>query len=98
MSEFRRAIEFSEIEKVREMLSRDPALATRAYTNLTPLGHAVDVLADSLVQDSAELSTEVVELLLAAGADPDARVGSGSSAREYALTSEHSGLRVIFGP
>jgi ankyrin repeat protein len=65
------------VARVREILREEPALARQVGENgITPLWW---------LPDDEDQALEIVELLLAAGADPSLRSKSGSTAAEWAL-------------
>jgi ankyrin repeat protein len=64
------------VERLREVLTSEPALATQVSRNgLTPLWW---------LPDDEEHAVLVVDLFLARGADPSVRAGDGSTAADYA--------------
>lgn len=91
------AIEIGDGAEVERILRSDPGSVHRTDSSgLTPLGGAVDVVADSEQQTGEAYSTHIVERLLEAGADPDQEGRSGTSARELAKRYRHEKLLNIF--
>ena len=76
--DFRTAVVLGDADRVRAMLGRDPALATRtdARTGWTALHVVCSSQWNRLDPGRAEGLTEVARLLLDAGADPGIKVGS----------------------
>lgn len=101
-TDLRNAIELHDVEAAKQILSRaDPQqINTAADSNLTFLAHAVDLVEDSYIQSGMEVGLEIIQLLIAAGADPD-KSGVGrwmASAREIAERSSQERLRRVFDP
>src|SRR6516162_2178204 len=75
--DFRTAVILGDAARVRVMLGRDPALATRpdARTGWTPLNGVCSSRWHRIDPDRTAGLTEVARLLLDAGADPGIKVG-----------------------
>ena len=85
-----------DIAEVQRIILSDPDSIDHVDgTGLTPLGVAVDVVADGELQTGEAMSTEVVELLVGAGADPDHQASAGSSARQLARRYGHRPLLLL---
>jgi len=63
---------------------------------VTPLALAIDGETDALVRGAEPITGEVVELLLRAGADPDAIAWDGKTARQLAMELHHNVALALF--
>jgi len=63
------------VDRLRDVLRDEPGLATQLKGGITPLWW---------LPDDESKATEVVELLLAAGADPAMKDGEGRTAADWA--------------
>ena len=64
------AIENDDVACVRLLIEHGADVEHRAAGDLSPLAHAVDVAIDGAHQNAGDERTDVIELLLEAGADP----------------------------
>ena len=91
------AIESGDDEAVERIIRADPDSIHRLDSSgLTPLGLAVDLVADSELQTGNTFPTSIAERLLSAGADPDQVGRSGTSPRELARHYRHERLVNLF--
>lgn len=92
------AIGAEDLDAVRALTAQlPPSALDQVDDDLTLLAYAVDVVADSYVQSGVEIELDIVETLLAAGADPDLSVGKRFlSARAVARRSGQERLIRLF--
>lgn len=83
------ATEFSHENLVRLLVSHGADINGRTNTGETPLHIAVDIDADSAWQNRREPDTEMTQLMLELGIDPNLKNNDGKTALDWAIDYKH---------